>query len=85
MNIKDIEESIVQLENSATTFDNALKLASLYILQEHLNPGLKRMVDDVETELKDILPGYKNYVLTRRNFQLDKTTEKEVLSTLTYL
>lgn len=85
MNIQDIEESIVQLEESTTTFDNAFKLASLYILRDNLKPGLKPMVNNVEGELNDILPQYRHYIEVRRNFQLGKTTEKEMLKVLSYL
>ena len=81
MNIKDIEESIIELENGATTFDNAIKLASLYILKENLKPPN----DMVGSELQDIFPQYRHYVETRRNFQLGKISEKEMLKILTYL
>ena len=85
MNIKDIEESIEQLENGATTFDNAIKLASLYILRENLKPVLKSTEGNVEKELNDILPQYHHYIEVKRNFQLGKTTETEVLEVLGYL
>ena len=85
MDINEIEETIQELENSSTTFNNALKLASLYILRENLKPGLKREIDGVEDELDDILPQYRHYIVVRRNFQLGQTNQTEVLKALTYL
>lgn len=85
MNIQDIEESIRELEDSQTTFSNAFKLASLYILKEHLKPTLKPTEDNVERELSDILPQYKRYIEVKREFQLGEVNETKVLEVLGYL
>lgn len=38
MNLKDINESIYELENGATSYDSCHKLASLYVVKDHLEP-----------------------------------------------
>lgn len=82
MNIEEIQENIHRLENEPTTFTNCQKLASLYICKEQLKPGLKRMVNDVNKELNDVLPQYSHYIEVRRQYQLHKTGKKELLTVL---
>ena len=78
MNIEEIQNEIKTLENDATTFSNVSKLASLYIVNEHLQNGTQTIVDGIQRELNDILPAYRKYVEVKREFQL-KNTDKTAL------
>lgn len=87
MNIKDIDKTIHELENSETTFSNCEKLAHLYVVREHAKSGLKTMVDgesdkNVAWELSDIFPYYKKYCDVKREYQMGHANEDNVLDTL---
>ena len=69
LNLQEIEESIKDLENSSTTYDNCSKLASLYIVRDKMKQN-----DVVEDELNDVLPSYKRYVEVKRKYQLKEVT-----------
>ena len=78
LDIEEIENTIEELENERTTFENCLKLASLYIIRgEHSKP-VYDVGNDVQRELNDILPQYKKYVEVKRRYQLGEVTEKAV-------
>lgn len=76
MDIKDIKKEIEKLENDDTTHENAQKLASLYIVVEHLS---KKQIDDTEKELNDILPAYHRYIEIKRKYQLGEISEGLVI------
>ena len=67
MDINEINETIEELENSSTTFDNCMKLASLYIVRDNLKTN--KEPDETEEELHDILPSYLNYIEVKRKYQ----------------
>ena len=70
LNIEEINNTITELENGETTFDACIKLAALYTVKEHL------CCDDVVVEeYNDILPQYRNYVETKRKYQLGEIAE----------
>lgn len=73
MNIDEINTAISELVSGETTFATCQKLASLYTVREHLMPA-----DDTEakviSEYSDILPSYRIYCETKRNYQLNKLT-----------
>lgn len=69
-----IDEAIEALENESTTFDNVNELACLYIVREHLGNS--------RTELVDLFPYYKKYTEVKRRYQLDQTTEGEVIQNM---
>ena len=73
LDMVEILDTIKELENGSTTFDNCSKLASLYIIKD------KFIKDKVEEELNDILPTYRRYVTVKRNYQLQETTKENVL------
>ena len=84
MDINLIEDTIEELEQDATSFENCEKLASLYICRDNY---LKRFSavsdvsesvshDYVATELQDILPAYKKYVETKRRYQQFEVVDK---------
>ena len=71
MDIVAIEEAIETLENEDATFDNVSELASLYTVREHLKQRT--------SELDDIFPYYSKYTEIKRRYQLNQTTEGEVI------
>lgn len=81
-----IENTIQELENSDTTFNNCEKLASLYIVREHQkNENLKvveKSEKEVMDELNDILPSYSMYCNKKRDYQMNKLGADVVLSSL---
>lgn len=56
LDMQQIIDTINELEQSDTTFDNCIKLSSLYIVRDNY-PS-----DNIENELDDILPQYRNIV-----------------------
>ena len=79
MNIEEINNTIIELENGATTFDACQKLASLYIVRDRLG------TDVVKEEYLDILPSYNKYVETKRQYQLDNLSIESVIKYLNSL
>lgn len=82
LDIDAIEESIKDLENSDTTFYNCEKLASLYIVREHLKNPNTRELDGIQRELDDILPAYTRYCDVKRKYQLHEITDVKVIDEL---
>lgn len=82
LNLDEINSTIEELENSSTTFDTCNKLASLYIVRQHLQkdnePVVQTVVHKVETELQDILPHYRKYCDIKRQYQLKEIPESAV-------
>lgn len=79
MDIVAINQAIETLENLDTTFDNVHELASLYIVRQNFQDGLKTMV---EREYDDILPEYKQYCEIKRKYQLKEVSEGLVIKEL---
>lgn len=73
LNVAEINNTIDELEHGSTTFDTCNKLASLYIVREHIG---KR--DMVEQEYQDILPQYRRYVAIKKQYQKGELSEKSV-------
>ena len=78
MNLQEINNTIIELENSDTTFANCQKLASLYIVKEHLHNVEPKTDNIVIKEYKDILPMYFNYCSIKKQYQLNQVTEQAV-------
>lgn len=77
LNLDEINNTIEELENSNTTFENCLKLASLYIVKEHhKNADLTANFNKsaVVQEYDDILPKYREYVDIKTKFQLGQVS-----------
>jgi len=68
MDIRDINRTILELENDSTTFENCEKLAHLYIVRDNFT----------QSELDDILPQYIKYTDIKRRYQLGEVSEKLV-------
>lgn len=69
MDIKEINEMIQELEESDTTYDNAVDLASLYTVRDNIT------ID----QLDDILPAYNQYCKLKREYQFNKIAINPVL------
>lgn len=89
MNIQEVYNTIEQLENDVTTFENCFKLASLYTVRDNyerqeskLNEVVEQTEepiveqDDVEQEYSDILPQYREYIEIKKQYQLGNLSEK---------
>lgn len=77
LNVAEINNTIEELENGNTTFDACNKLASLYIVREHIG---KR--DMVEQEYQDILPQYRRYIAIKKQYQKGELSEKAVMDSI---
>ena len=75
MDVVAINEAIQTLENADTTFDNVSELAALYTVRDHLQP----LEYSGNNQLDDILPYYRKYTEIKRRYQLNQTTEGEVI------
>jgi len=85
MDLYLIDSTIDELESGETTFINCERLASLYIIKEHFKKYplvLRGLYDEVEEELNDIAPQYKQYCEIKRDYQLGKTTKEAVISSM---
>ena len=71
MDMLEVENTIEELENGATTFDNAIKLSALYNIREHMN-------SDTQKELEDILPQFRMYVAVKTKYQLKELSEDDL-------
>ena len=79
MDLIAINDAISMLEESDTNASNVGELASLYICRANLEERLKQHGNGVERELEDILPYYTKYCDIKRRYQLNQTTEHEVI------
>lgn len=85
LDLQEIENTIIQLENTELTFDSCKKLASLYILRDYANkqtPEVSHESSGVLKELNDIIPQYQVYCNVKRDYQLNKVAESAVLQSL---
>lgn len=70
-----IEENIIELENSDTTFENVQELAYLYIIRDKLFT----VADKTEKELSEILPAYEKYIDAKRKFQMKQSDDEQII------
>lgn len=71
MDMLEIKNTIEELENGPTTFDNAIKLSALYNVRNNLG-------SDTQKELEDILPQFKMYIAVKKGYQLKELTEDDL-------
>jgi hypothetical protein len=72
-----IEDTIRELEEQPTSFENCNLLASLYICREQNKNRNMKLSDtsesvsynNVHSELSDILPAYLKYIETKKRYQ----------------
>lgn len=80
LNINEVNNTITELENGDTTFASCQKLASLYIIRDNFKHAETK--NEVEHELADILPQYKEYCNIKRRYQLKELTESAVITAM---
>lgn len=89
MNITEINNMIKEIESSDASLSNVRNLASLYIvqgqMQGRLNSVMSKSTDAVLTELYEVIPSYKQYVIAKRRRQLNEISEGAVLDALSRL
>ena len=73
LDIQQITDTINELEQGDTTFDNCIKLSSLYIVRDNFKS------DETTNELDDILPQYRKYCEVKREYQLGNTSKDNVI------
>jgi predicted RNA-binding protein Jag len=81
LDLQEINNTITMLENSDTTFVNCDKLASLYIVKEHLENATTSLYSDgssIVKEYDDILPQYRLYCEVKKKYQQHELTEQAV-------
>lgn len=78
-NLQTINEFIEGLEAQETTLKNCLQLSSLYVVKKHLE---NVEANEVEKEIKDILPSYRIYADVKSKYQNHELTEEAVVSAL---
>lgn len=76
LDIEQILDTIKELENSDTTFDNCIKLSALYTVRNNYP------TDEVENELDDILPYYRKYCDIKREYQLGNVDKERVITSM---
>ena len=82
LNLKDIDETIEELENGATTMANCQKLAYLYIVRDKIT---KTDSDTVVQEYSDILPSYERYKTEKTKYQLGGGNKQGIINYLSLL
>ena len=82
-----IDDTIEELEQDATSFENCEKLASLYIcrlMNKNANMKLSDTLESVSynsrnSEVEDILPAYDKYIDTKRRYQQYEVVDKMLI------
>lgn len=89
MELIEVNNLIKELESGDASLSTIRNLAALYIiqgqLQNRLDGVLKNSNDAVLTELYEVIPSYKQYVIAKRRQQLNEISNDAVLDTLNRL
>jgi len=79
MNLVEVNKEINELLNSPLTLSNARNLSALIVVQSYLQNAIQSKPDSLEQELNDILPRYKEYCNIKRDYQLGKLPEDDII------
>lgn len=86
MDIQIIENTIDELEHSDISMNNAIELASLYIIRNNNLTGRnKEETGGIRGEIEDILPAYTEYRQVKTQYQLNNLPDFVVVKTLKLL
>ena len=85
LDLKLIQDTIEELEMDETNFLNCQNLASLYIVREYFQPNSYREPKNVEKELSDIIPRYKEYCDIKKRYQMSEVAKEAVLNSMQFL
>ena len=72
MDLREITDTIEELENGDTTFDSCIKLSALYNVRDNLK-------SDTEKALNDILPQFRMYVAVKKKYQLKELSNEDLI------
>lgn len=81
IDLDEIKRTVQELERGETSFASCSKLASLYIVLDHLNQA-GFTSNDVVAEYRDILPHYTQYCSIKADYQRGKISIDNVLVAL---
>ena len=76
MDMQEITNTIEELENGDTTFDNCIKLSALYSVRDNLK-------SDTRQELEDILPTFRMYSAVKTKYQLKELDKNALIFAMT--
>lgn len=79
MNIVEIQNTIEELEQGNTTYENCIKLSALYVIMDRYNKGVEAVNEEVVKEYQDILPEYEHYCDVKRQYQLGQIDEQRMI------
>lgn len=82
MKLTEINNLIEEFKQGECSLSTIRNLAALYTVQEKLSSTPN---DAVLTELYEIVPSYKQYIIAKRRQQLKEITDDNVLDTLNRL
>jgi len=93
LDLELIEETIQELEQDATSFENCEKLASLYICRMMNKNANMKLTDtsnsvsynNVDIQLADILPSYLKYIDAKKRYQQYEVVDKMLIYAMTDL
>ena len=79
MNLAEVNEAIQELQESSLTLSNARNLSALLNVRDYLQNSAQSFPDNLEHELNDILPQYKNYCEVKRRYQLNQASDDDIV------
>lgn len=88
LDIREVDQTIKELENGKTTFDTCAKLADMYIIRKYFATSKEMQEEsgygnpDVKKELRDILPSYREFCDLKKHYKNGEISEKPVLNAL---
>lgn len=74
INLKEIKETIEELEERDNSFQNCEKLAALYTIVDHH----KNISSPILQEFSDILPSYQLYCKVKKKYELKEIPEESL-------
>ena len=72
---EELDNIILDLENSLQTYSDCQRLADLYIIRNELKNKESQHVDIADStskELDDILPRFRNYCMIKKKYQMNE-------------
>lgn len=83
-----IEDSIVELEQDATSYENCIRLASLYICREinkNRNMSVLDTSNDVSHDSNDLFSTYNKYIDAKMRYQQYEVVDKMLIYAMSNL
>ena len=83
-----IEDSIAELEQDATSYENCIRLASLYICREinkNRNMSALDVSNDVSNDSNDLFSTYNKYIDAKMRYQQYEVVDKMLIYAMSNL